>query len=79
MAMLLAQGGFAEEAMPALSECLELAQNAQAAMHGEPVEGDVPAPLAPRGGSAVEEPAQSSIEAMLAEVRRSLAAAQVAA
>ena len=79
MAMLLAQGGFAEEAMPALSECVKLAQNAQAAMHGEPVEGDVPSPLAPRGGSAVEEPAQSSIEAMLAEVRRSLAAAQVAA
>jgi superfamily II DNA or RNA helicase len=79
MAMLLAQGGFAEEAMPALRECLELARNAQAAMHGEAVEGDKPTPPMPRVDEAVAEPVQRSVEEVLAAVRRSLEAAQVAA
>jgi hypothetical protein len=35
MALLLAEGGFAEEAMPVLGECLALAGNAQAALNGE--------------------------------------------
>ncbi len=79
MAMLLAQGGFAEEAMPALTECLELARNAQAAMRGEPVEGDVPAPRVPDADGSVAEPVQRSVEQMLAEVRLTLESAQVAA
>jgi hypothetical protein len=79
MAMLLAQGGFAEEAMPALRECLELASNAQAAMRGEAIEGDTPAPPVPRVDEPVAEPVQRSVEQMLAEVRRSLETAQAAA
>ena len=79
MAMLLSQGGFAEEAMPALSECLELARNAQATMRGEAVAGDLPGPGAPRVAEVVAEPVQHSVEQMLAEVRRSLAEAQAAA
>ncbi len=47
MALLLAQGGFAEEAMPALNACLDLANNARAAMSGETAmegQGDDAAP-----------------------------------
>ena len=79
MAMLLAQGGFAEEAMPALGECLVLAQNAQAAMRGEAVGGDAPVPEVPQADAAVAEPVQRSVEQMLAEVRLSLEAARAAA
>jgi hypothetical protein len=79
MAMLLAQGGFAEEAMPALGACLELARNAQAAMRGEVVEDEVPAVSEPRVDGSVAEAAQHSVEQMLAEVRLSLQAVQVAA
>jgi hypothetical protein len=79
MAMLLSQGGFAEEAMPALSECLELARNAQATMRGEAVAGDLPGPGVQRVAEVVAEPVQHSVEQMLAEVRRSLAEAQAAA
>jgi hypothetical protein len=79
MAMLLSQGGFAEEAMPALGECLELARNAQAMMRGEAVAGDLPGPGVPRVAEVVAEPVQHSVEQMLAEVRRSLAEAQAAA
>jgi hypothetical protein len=79
MAMLLAQGGFAEEAMPALRECLELAGNAQAVMRGEAVEGDTPTPQVPRADESAAEPVQRSVEQMLAEVRRSLEAVQIAA
>ena len=79
MAMLLAQGGFAEEAMPALGECLVLAQNAQAAMRGEVVDSEAPAATEPRVDGSVSEAAQHSVEQMLAEVRLSLEAAQAAA
>jgi superfamily II DNA or RNA helicase len=79
MAMLLAGGGFAEEAMPAFNECMELARNAQAAVRGEAIESEAPASRMPQLEGSSVEPAQRSVEQMLAEVRRSLATAQAAA
>jgi hypothetical protein len=79
MALLLAQGGFADEAMPALNACLDLANNARAAMNGEGEragEMDDAAPMPSETGTA---PLQSlaattsAVERMLAEVRRGLA------
>jgi hypothetical protein len=79
MALLLAQGGFAAEAMPALSECLTLAADARKLMAGE--EASEPAAAAPVGAAslgAVDDIA-GSIERVLGDVRRSLSAARIAA
>ena len=84
MALLLAQGGFAEEAMPALNACLDLANNARAAMHGEAEvegEGDDAAPLPNDAGTGPLESltaTTNAVERMLAEVRRGLATALAA-
>jgi hypothetical protein len=48
-------------------------------MRGDAVDGDPPTPPVPRVDESVAEPVQRSVEQMLAEVRRSLEAAQVAA
>jgi hypothetical protein len=79
MALLLAQGGFAEEAMPALNACLDLANHARAAMHGETAveaEGDEAAPPPSDAGAGPLESltaTTNAVERMLAEVRRGLA------
>ena len=85
MALLLAQGGFAEEAMPALNACLDLANNASAAMRGETaVEGqgdDAAPPLPADAGTAPLESLTATtdaVERMLAEVRRGLTTALAA-
>jgi hypothetical protein len=83
MALLLAQGGFAEEAMPALNACLDLANTARATMSGEvgDAEGEaaVPPPAdtaaAPLEGLAAT---TNLVERMLTEVRRSLETARAA-
>ena len=88
MALLLAQGGFAEEAMPALSEGLALAATARALISGEASEGEV------AGGGLVtlqQPPAEAaapspfdagtmaaSVEHTLAAVRRDLGMALAA-
>ena len=86
MALLLAQGGFADEAMPALNACLDLANNARAAMSGETDgAGEVAGQGAAQADAAVTLPAAAStapleglaattslVERMLAEVRRNL-------
>jgi hypothetical protein len=85
MALLLAQGGFAEEAMPALNACLDLANNARAAMNGEAeVEGEGDASVAllsDAGGGPLEGLAATTslVERMLAEVRRGLGTSLAAA
>jgi len=84
MALLLAQGGFAEEAMPALNACLDLANSARAAMTGEAAveTGTDDALLSPI--KPATEPLESltatttAVERMLAEVHRSLAVALAA-
>jgi hypothetical protein len=84
MALLLAQGGFAEEAMPALNACLDLANSARAAMNGETeVAADADdATSAPTDAGAA--PLESltatttAVERMLAEVRRGLTTALAA-
>jgi hypothetical protein len=79
MALLLAQGGFADEAMPALNACLDLANNARAAMTGEADgtgETDAAAPMPSETGTTPLESlaaTTSAVERMLAEVRRGLA------
>jgi hypothetical protein len=79
MALLLAQGGFADEAMPALNACLDLANNARAAMTGEAEragEADDVEPLPVDTGTAPLESlaaTTSAVERLLAEVRRGLA------
>ena len=79
MALLLAQGGFADEAMPALNACLDLANNARAAMNGEGEragEMDDAAPMPSDTGTTPLESlaaTTSAVERMLAEVRRGLA------
>ena len=78
MALLLAQGGFADEAMPALNACLDLANNARAAMSGEAEgvgDGDAAVALPGDAGRAPLEglaATTSLVERMLAEVRRGL-------
>jgi hypothetical protein len=78
MALLLAQGGFADEAMPALNACLDLANNARAAMSGEAEgvgDGDAAVALpGDAGGAPLEGLAATTslVERMLAEVRRGL-------
>ena len=78
MALLLAQGGFADEAMPALNACLDFANNARAAMSGEAEgvgDGDAAVALPGAAGGAPLEglaATTSLVERMLAEVRRGL-------
>ncbi len=87
MALLLAQGGFAEEAMPALNACLDLANNARAAMNGErdgdgDGEGnDATVPPTDAGTGPLESltATTDAVERMLAEVRRGLATSLAAA
>jgi superfamily II DNA or RNA helicase len=74
MALLLAQGGFAAEALPALNECLTLAADARTVMSG----GDNPAPPTEPAARPVDDIA-GSIEQMLGELRRSLESARLAA
>jgi hypothetical protein len=84
MALLLAQGGFADEAMPALNDCLALAADARKLMIGEkPADpADVPEHLVePRettGLPPLDEIA-STIQRVLGDVRRSLGATSLAA
>ena len=93
MALLLAQGGFAEEAVPVLTDCLTLATNARNVMSNRAANGE---PTANNGSThpypldAAAEPAApvaapslldlaSSVERTLAAVRHSLGASQTAA
>jgi hypothetical protein len=88
MALLLADGGFVEEAMPVLSECLTLAGNAQAVLNGE-VSRDattsdaktfphvVRDAAAPQGSSALADAAHSA-SSMLTALRRDLTTPQAA-
>ena len=84
MALLLAQGGFAEEAMPALNACLDLANNARAAMNGETEvvadADDATPPLTDAGAAPLESltATTTAVERMLAEVRRGLTTALAA-
>ncbi len=88
MALLLAQGGFTEEAVPVLTECLALATNARSVMTGDATNGEAtPAnaalPAPPSAASA--EPAPSladlagSVERALAALRQGLSATHAAA
>jgi hypothetical protein len=84
MALLLAQGGFADEAMPALNACLDLANNARAAMSGETelsADDAPPPPLDDAGTAPLESltATTNAVERMLAEVRRGLATSLAAA
>jgi len=85
MALLLAQGGFADEAMPALNACLDLANSARAAMSGE-VEvaaeaNDAEPPPIDSGTGPLESltATTNAVERMLAEVRRGLETSRAAA
>ncbi len=59
MALLLAQGGFLDEAMPALAECMTLADSARHLMSGAPVDGSQGAPPAPAAGPSLPDVAAS--------------------
>jgi superfamily II DNA or RNA helicase len=83
MALLLAQSGFAAEAMPALTECLALAEQARRLIAGDEatLEGTVhqerPAPAA---GPATPRPLDeiaASIDGLLGDIRRSLTPASL--
>ena len=80
MALLLAEGGFAAEAMPALDACLQLAANARRLMTGEDVVGGEAAIVEPPAVAAqpLDEVA-GSIARVLADIGRSLGAAAAAA
>jgi hypothetical protein len=82
MALLLAQGGFAEEAMPALNACLDLANTARAAMRGEAEDAEMEADVPPPGDAAAPLEGLTAttnlVERMLTEVRRSLETARAA-
>jgi hypothetical protein len=93
MALLLAQGGFADEAVPVLTECLTLATNARNAMNSRAANGEptvnsgsahpYPPAAATEPAAAVATPSlldlASSVERTLAAVRHRLAASQAAA
>jgi len=72
MALLLAEGGFAAEAMPALDQCLELAANARRLMTGdEPVEdADIAEP--PAASALPIDEVAGSIARLLADIGRTL-------
>ncbi len=72
MALLLAEGGFAAEAMPALDQCLELAANARRLMTGEEPAGDVDLPEPPAAVARPLDEVAGSIARLLADIGRSL-------
>jgi superfamily II DNA or RNA helicase len=75
LALLLAQGGFAAEAMPALAECLALAEEARKLMAGEAPGGSAPEPsAAPPPPRPLDEIA-AAIDGVLGEIRHRLAPA----
>ena len=88
MALLLAEGGFAEEAMPVLGECLALAGNAQAALNGEhasdALTSESPAPPHLASEAATLSPssalagAANSAASMLAALRHDVTSLQAA-
>jgi superfamily II DNA or RNA helicase len=70
MALLLAEGGFAAEAMPALDECLELAANARSLMGGGPaLEASIATPN--KGAERLDE-ITGTIARMIADIGRTL-------
>ena len=75
MALLLAEGGFAAEAMPALDACLQLAADARRLMTGEDVVGE--AAIAEPSAAAARplDEVAGSIANLLADIGRSLHAA----
>ncbi len=84
MACHLAQGGFAAEAMPALCECLELADNARKLMMAAVPDGADAALEPPAAGVGATAPRPldeiaGSIERMLDGLRQSLRPAVIAA
>ena len=80
MALLLAEGGFAAEAMPALDACLQLAANARRLMTGEDVVGGEAAIVEPPAVAAQPlDQVAGSIARVLADIGRSLGAAAAAA
>jgi superfamily II DNA or RNA helicase len=85
MALLLAQGGFADEAMPALNACVDLANNARAAMTGEAEQAEESHDASPPPDDAGAAPlaslaaTTSAVERTLAELRRNLETSLAAA
>jgi superfamily II DNA or RNA helicase len=79
MALLLAQGGFAEEAVPVLNECLALATSARGALSDGPANGSAAANVEVNGSDSLiastgpAAPTASLVE-IAASVERSLAA-----
>jgi hypothetical protein len=72
MAMLLAEGGFAAEAMPALDECLELAASARRLMAGEAPVGDAADAEPPAAPARPLDEIAGSIAQLLADISRNL-------
>jgi hypothetical protein len=79
MALLLAEGGFAAEAMPALDACLQLAANARRLMTGEDVVGEAAIVEPPAVAAQPLDEVAGSIARVLADIGRSLGAAVAAA
>ena len=75
MALLLAEGGFAAEAMPALDACLQLAANARRLMTGEDVVGEAAIAEPPAAAARPLDEVAGSIAHLLADIGRSLHAA----
>jgi hypothetical protein len=72
MALLLAEGGFAAEAMPALDECLELAASARRMMMGDGSVEDAAIPESPATAARPLDEIAGSIASVLADIGRSL-------
>ena len=72
MALLLAEGGFAAEAMPALDACLQLAADARRLMTGEEVVGDAAIAEPPAAAARPLDEVAGSIANLLADIGRSL-------
>jgi hypothetical protein len=70
MALLLAEGGFAAEAMPALDECLALAANARSLMAGDAKASDTIAAESPALHSMDD--IAGAIGCLLGDISRSL-------
>jgi hypothetical protein len=76
MALLLAEGGFAAEAMPALDACLQLAADARRLMTGEDVVvGEAAIAEPPAAAARPLDEVAGSIAHLLADIGRSLHAA----
>ena len=72
MALLLAEGGFAAEAMPALDACLQLAADARRLMTGEEPVGDATIAEPPVTTTRPLDEVAGSIAHLLADIGRSL-------